>query len=383
MRRGLKKAIRFITVAVFFIAVSIPLLNRNFCLIPVEPPFGEWENRNPAPEVSPDIYNIEPFPQEYENYFNDNFPFRQILLKSYIYIKYKLFNQSPFPEKVIIGKDGWLYEGAIERDIYEGVKKITDDTLEMIIDELHCRAKKYKENNIRLFVAFAPSKYRIYPEYLPDYIVKRNDYAQKLIDRLCNDSLITYIPLEPVLLENKKKINLYHKNDNHWNLLGGLYAANEILRVMSREISGIEPNDLSLFRIETSSDIRGNLSDMTGMKEYFTNLNVEPRPMHPFKSHPGAKANYPVTPWFPYPDWFEVVRQIDTVGLPRLLVIRDSFTDAVVPFLSEKFQKVVYIFDSWQYKENQNIVDSEKPDAVLILIFEPHIKNMVKNRDCK
>ena len=185
------------------------------------------------------------------------------------------------------------------------------------------------------------------------------------------------------MLENKKKINLYHKNDNHWNLLGGLYAANEILRVMSREISGIEPNDLSLFRIETSSDIRGNLSDMTGMKEYFTNLNVEPRPMHPFKSHPGAKANYPVTPWFPYPDWFEVVRQIDTVGLPRLLVIRDSFTDAVVPFLSEKFQKVVYIFDSWQYKENQNIVDSEKPDAVLILIFEPHIKNMVKNRDCK
>gem|GEM_PF-307943 len=382
MKRRTRKIIYFFTVTVFVTALWLPLLNDMFCLIPVEETFGKWENRNPAPEAYLNIGNLSPFSQEFENFYNDNFTFRQLCLKSYIYIKYVLLGQSPFPSKVIIGKKGWLYEGAAERNMYEGKTRISNDTLKIIADELHCRAVKYKEKNIRFYVAFAPTKYMIYPEYLPDYIEQRPDFSAPLIEMLNKDTLISFIDLNAILKENKNKGTLYHQTDNHWNMLGGLYAVKKITETINKDIPSVSTLDPLMYIIDSSKNNIGNLSYMTGMKYYFTNNDIEVKPSFEKRSHAAPKANYQMPMWFPYPEQFEIVSRIDSTGLPKLLVIRDSFADAVMPFLNEHFGKVVYIFDSWKYQMNEAIVENEKPDAVLLLIFVPHVANIVKNCDC-
>jgi hypothetical protein len=63
----------------------------------------------------------------------------------------------------------------------------------------------------------------------------------------------------------------------------------------------------------------------------------------------------------------------------RILIIRDSFGDHLVPFISEIFDESVFIFDGWRYELNDSIVEIVKPDIVIYLGLETHIKNFTKN----
>jgi alginate O-acetyltransferase complex protein AlgJ len=82
---------------------------------------------------------------------------------------------------------------------------------------------------------------------------------------------------------------------------------------------------------------------------------------------------------FAYTWEYENVREIKNSKQPRLLIISDSFGAALFPFLSENFSRTVKIFDAWQYKLNEDIVNSEKPDAVVLVIDEPILRNFIKN----
>jgi hypothetical protein len=49
-------------------------------------------------------------------------------------------------------------------------------------------------------------------------------------------------------------------------------------------------------------------------------------------------------------------------ALPRLVMFRDSFASALIPFLSEHFSRAVYL---WQYNFDPAVVESEHPDVVI------------------
>jgi hypothetical protein len=48
------------------------------------------------------------------------------------------------------------------------------------------------------------------------------------------------------------------------------------------------------------------------------------------------------------------------------------------PFFFNSFSRSVAIFDAWRYKENMDIVSQENAKIVLLIIYEPHIRNLVK-----
>lgn len=59
----------------------------------------------------------------------------------------------------------------------------------------------------------------------------------------------------------------------------------------------------------------------------------------PIKASDAVKANNPVSASFPYPCSYEGVHGIDSGTLPYVLVIRDSYVDAMMKFFDRNFRK--------------------------------------------
>ena len=69
------------------------------------------------------------------------------------------------------------------------------------------------------------------------------------------------------------------------------------------------------------------------------------------------------------PAWFDpgfnegrLVTEIPNSSLPKLLMFRDSYANALIPFLSEHFRRAVYL---WQYEIDPDLVAAEQPDIVI------------------
>jgi hypothetical protein len=83
------------------------------------------------------------------------------------------------------------------------------------------------------------------------------------------------------------------------------------------------------------------------------------------------------------PDWaqelyyYEIVRTTSDPKLPNIVFINDSFTDAMIPFLSESFDTTTFIFDAWRYERNDAIINDQKPDIVMLILYEPHISHLI------
>lgn len=52
---------------------------------------------------------------------------------------------------------------------------------------------------------------------------------------------------------------------------------------------------------------------------------------------------------------------------PRALILRDSFTGALLPFLAETFSRTTAV---WTYKALPDILAAEKPDVVILEIAQ-------------
>ena len=69
-----------------------------------------------------------------------------------------------------------------------------------------------------------------------------------------------------------------------------------------------------------------------------------------------------------------LVTGIDDPSLPRAVIFRDSFTSALVPFLSEHFSRAVYL---WQNDFDADVVTREHPDVVIQEIVGRHLYNFI------
>jgi alginate O-acetyltransferase complex protein AlgJ len=63
----------------------------------------------------------------------------------------------------------------------------------------------------------------------------------------------------------------------------------------------------------------------------------------------------------PDPTWNvgRVALVVNNSALPRLVMFRDSFGSALVPFLAEHSRRSVFL---WQYDFDPQVIEKEKPD---------------------
>ncbi len=366
--------------AIFIVIIGFPILNNSLKLVK---DIKSTENRKMTAKPILNVNLLDPFPNEYEKYYNDNFRIRSLMIKYYNLINLTLFKKSPVPDKVIIGNDGWLFMANDEIDCYSGKHRFDQSELEAFKMELEYRKKYINERKGSFYFIIVPEKATIYPEKVPSRIFRytKQSWGEQLIDYLNKNSIVNTINFYDVLKNNKKEELIYYKLDNHWNHLGAFIACNEILQHLKKENGNlISTLPITNFNVKKIHKNTGNIISMLSNMGNFTDDDFEIVPKKGFKATDAPKSNYVPDKDFPYPWDYENVKAIKGSDKPKILIITDSFGGYLYPYISEEFSRSVKIWDSWQYKLNEDILNKEKPDIVLLMVYEPHLRNILKNQ---
>ncbi|HJN05747.1 MAG TPA: hypothetical protein QF480_03955 [Bacteroidales bacterium] len=373
------KGIKEIFVSVTFMVILIfPMVDSVFHFVP------EKEIReNRALKLKPELdwSDIDNFPEEFDKYYTDNFDFRNQFLLFNSRLKIQLFNVPPVNSKAIIGDDGWMYLIKNMKDVYLGKNIADTNKLKRYSDIFNYRKKYLDSIGCAYYIVIAPVKTSVYPEYLP--LSQRNLPQTSLTDQLINllDTIeeLNIVDLRPIFRDSKGDIRMYHKTDTHWNAYGSYVAYKAIMNVISIDFPELIPHSISKYKID-SIDVKGmNLTSILGIYHGIFENKITCEPTFKKKSKEGQKRNYPVYEWFRFKSEYEQVFTTENDSLLKLMLVRDSFGKAIMPFLSEHFSESVYIFDGWHHDLNEDIVINEKPDIFVQLVLESQIPYLYKS----
>lgn len=371
------KHLRILLISFPFLAlIFFPILNGQFAFIK---DIKNFENRAMAAKPVFKDEKIDSFPKRYEKFYNDNFSLRARMLKTFNYLSIFILKKIPSDKFVIMGKDGWLFIAGEEFDAFTGKNNLTQKELSDYKNELELRQKYLKERGCKFYFMIAPVKACIYPEKVPARRSARTgpSMGEELLLYLQKNSTINTIDLYKVLKEDKKIYSTYYATDNHWTRPGAFFSANEFISRLQKDFPGISPLSLNDFTIRIKDTLEGNTTKILASGNLFPDTSYLLSPKKPLSVR-GRLKGYKPDEHFAYK--FEEVREIKNSSAPRILIISDSFGTDLFPLLAERFSKTVKIWDNWQYKLNEKIVEIEKPDIVLLLIHEKNLRSLMRHR---
>ena len=358
---------------VFIIIISFFFVNQQFSIIK-DLDYNENKKKAERPEF--DINRLDIYPNKYEDYFRDNFSLRGSFLKYMGWIYSHIWSKSPKPDKVIIGQNNWLYNVDKEFDCFCGKQNLDVKQLNDIFHEFLYRKRVLDSMGIKLLVVLNPTKYSIYPEYLPPLLSSNNktNPAEQLIKRFRDSSDINIIYSKDILIPLKKENQLFYKSDTHWNNLAGYFVAKEIVNKIDMDIPEIP---ISKFRKDTIYNAAGNLAHMMANFEDFSETDIK------FTYSGNGAKNFerfhhiqPPNIGFDANQYQQSFKSSND-SLPDAVIIMDSFGHALMPYLQNSFNHSTFIWDGWQYGFNLDIIKKEKPRVVIYMILESLIPQIV------
>ncbi len=349
-------------IVLFLTLISLPELRNLVCSIQ-EP--ENLEKRLPAPLPSFRLSRgvLLSFPAKFEAYFNDHFGHRNSLIRWLNRLKVWWLHTS-CAANVVLGRDGWLFYTVdpVGND-YRSVRPYTDEELEHWRSLLENRRDWLARRGIDYLMVIAPDKQSIYPEMLPPTLRARShgpSRLDQLIAYLDSHSDFRILDLREPLRRAKSLGPLYVRTDTHWNELGAYLAYREILEALRGRFPDLKPWPRSAFALVPERHPGGDLAQMLGVANQIAGEDLMLTPRLPRQAR-----EVHTTDRIPnLPSWAQrsLVMEHPDRRLPRAVMFRDSFAVNLVPFLSEHFARVHYL---WKYDFDFQTVEREKPDVVL------------------
>ena len=320
----------------------------------------QGENRTLTEKPVFNIYTINTFSKEYESYFNDHIPFRNIIININSKIKYFCFHDSP-NNNVVIGENNWLYLKD-EIDSYKKINVYNEKTLVTAAKYFNDISNYCTKNGAQLIIFIPPDKASIYPENVPDYVKVCNfpkNRAEVFAEYINKNTNVKVIYPKQELLEAKKLImeDIYYTYDSHWNRIGAYIGTKALVKEM-----GITLPDLSEVTISLNDNISYSLAGMLGIKDIMTNE----------KDYELSGYNNQSEPSINYVDdglGNDVITSSDAPkSESQVLILRDSFFTAMEPYISTCFKSIHAPHYNLCY--SPEMIKEESPDYVVIEIVE-------------
>lgn len=297
---------------------------------------GNSENRTLAERPVLSWDNLEEYPSQAEAYINDHAPFRDELIDAYASMNMELFG-SIDNDEVIVGKDKWLfYTGNDSRIDALGITPFTEVEQKSILIQLLQIREKYGKDRDSFVFFIAPDKEIVYRQYMPDYYAPVTDTsrAKELVKYIRENSDIKVVyPLEELLAASEDGLT-YYKTDTHWNDFGGFVGSQVLI-----EAAGGTAADASGIRLSFAEGERGDLGDLGHTPMRYLDEKKALVEGYYDGLEPELLESSPET---------GIVRA-QTEGAPdgrKLVMIRDSFAEAMEPVLQKYFGETVLI--NWQ-----------------------------------
>ncbi|MDL2215155.1 hypothetical protein LJC00_03100 [Dysgonomonas sp. OttesenSCG-928-M03] len=302
----------------------------------------------------------------------DNHAFRDKLSDICMSVYVNFFKESPIPEQVVFGKDGWQYLGNSYRNIYNaslGIIPITQSTIEYSCNNIN-EIKQFCDSlGIDFYFAIAPNKASIYPEHLALTPNKLPRLKSGVMRDLKSNYGIETIDLFQLLENEKKNTTLYYKYDSHWNDYGALLATQKIVDHISEKhnIKCIQEDDYLIEKQirNTEKDREFDLSIMLNMQVSDTYFQVTPKEEVIIQDTIVKKIRETVTQTY-------AVNK-SKPNNTRAFIIRDSFFIAMYPFFISSVNEA----SLFTYFNKENIIEEikrvGKPDFLILIPAERNI----------
>ena len=341
-KRYLLPIICFLLPLVFFLVYSICDSDKTF---------SDSENRELAtfPRFSAESYADASFMQNFETYYNDQFPFREQFIKLA-----KLYNSIMFPDFLLSDDDVLELNSSI---VYKGriLEKFSTDENTVtryatIVNRLYEECGKPEA-----FVLVPPPPFDL---YAPKSYIGDNNF-DKAFEFLCEKlEGPKPVDLRKAYSDNKYEY-LYFGTDHHWTARGAHLAASEFLKTSEGEElppvdeykSGVRENFLgSLYKAVMTEKAGSILENNPDKVEYF----------YPFAdatitAYSNAKMENGEKREVLYPEYSETSNlycifmggdmalgkiETETKNGKSILVVRDSYGHAIVPFLIDAYETI-------------------------------------------
>ena len=306
------------------------------------------------------------FVRKFKAYYKDNFGLRNTLSNSYLDFKNSVLHESPLPSKVIMGKSNFMFLGNSYSNVVNeslGFEKFSDKKLEKIKNNILSRKKWLKENDISFYIAVAPNKHVVYKENLPFKFLTKTTRKQQLLKYIKSKINFNIIDLGQQFTLKKKKHRLYRKYDSHWNDLGAFYAAQTLVSEIKKEYD-IENLKLTNYKIDSVKS-NGGISKTINYKTKEMRLVLKPR-------HKDSMIDLATAKYYSDPTIYES-RYKNPSKKIKVLLFRDSFSSALIPFLNHTFGETTFI---WSHNFDKDLILKEKPDIVIMEYVERYIERM-------
>jgi hypothetical protein len=362
-RRWLQFSFDVLQTTAFVAAIALPLA----CwLAGYTPKLALREQRTlaPPPRWAWSVAVIRALPAKCEAFVNDHFPFRNHLVRGYGLLHVRWLPGS-FVSKVLIGQRGWLF--------FTGDKVLADarnaqpyssNDVARIVAVISERGRWLEAHSSAFYLVIAPNKHTMYREHLPYTIRPVGPHARmdQVYAALQSNAVVRVIDLRPALHAAKAQHEIYRPTDTHWTEFGALIACSQIIARVRQDFPAMPPCDPAEFVISPLDRYGGELAGMLGMYDIFPGREVRatrrggPRA----SAAPGTVAVNPITRT-PF------TRVTPLTNAPRAVIFRDSFCDALEPFLSDYFQRSTYV---WDYALHPGVILREKPQIVIMQAAE-------------
>lgn len=295
--------------------------------------------------------------------------------------------------KGIIGKNEWIFLGndysrVIDKHCQENFP-LDNYEFQSSINKIDL-LKNTTEGLGGTYVLFiAPDKHNIYcdelPQWLGDTCKNSEIYTRKLINKIKDETSVDVVYPALELKLQISKGQLFHKSDTHWNLLGGKVGFVTLMKNMEqlgliRDFQEIPLMDLKQIRNEKLGDLAHILALPSGYKISKDFDYVFQRPdqllvrwkevnkkeeQKPFTVSSGSAPS----------KFYAYMENESAMYRTKLLVLCDSFNNAMSPYFNLYFSDVMYVSRRSSMDEKIRAIQKFKPTIVINEIVERDLDN--------
>ncbi len=216
----------------------------------------------------PESIDLSTVTADYEAYYNDHLPFRDMMINYYneknsrlesIYRRHigagianilypeTVEDDYVFPvasdnEMVLFGRDDWLfYLGENSLDYYRGSNVMDEEEMAEHLERMEELQEICDDKGIKLAFLMIPNKERIYADKMPTYRIENEMGRQRIFaDYVHENSDITYVYPVKELTEGRSLVPMYFKYDTHWNMAGAFVGMEALYEAMGLPTEDVE-----------------------------------------------------------------------------------------------------------------------------------------------
>ena len=329
--------------------------------------FSEKENRMLAsrPDFSMDRLLGGRYRTDAETYVNDQFAGRDF------FVSIKAMADQAMGKReangVYLGRDGSLYEQFTPPDA---------DNLDETIAAMQAFTQRH--GNLRHYAMVAPTAVNIYADRLPHFAPAedQNPYLDALFAKLEEGNIIP-IDLRESFIAHRDQTRLYYRTDHHWTTPGAYLAFQSAAGALE-----LDAEAAAFDRAPVTESFQGTLSAKSGflggtteaIEMYFPREEV-PLVVNYVEEQQRTATLY-ASENLQNRDAYAVflngnhpLVEIETAAdsTRRLLVVKDSYANCFIPFLTPYFSEIVVVDPRYYYGNLDDLVDYYDISEVLYL----------------